>query len=190
MNSPVCIAWSDLILLNQTILKNNHKIILNEVNGWAEFGTITAVMGPSGSGLTSLLHCLNGLNVMDNRLIEKNSKIYLNSSKKIRSTFITNNEKDFLIMGLTVEQNLLFASKLKNSRENEFIDHEMNVQKVMSDLMISDVADNRTEKCSGGELKRLAIALELTANHKPNLIVMDEPTTGLDSHIALVVSSE
>ena len=189
MNNQVCIAWSNLTLSKKSFLKNTPKIVLlNGIKGWAEFGNITAVMGPSGSGLTSLLHCLNGSDVIDNRFIEKKSKILLNSEIKIRSTFITNNEKDFLIMGLSVKQNLIYASRLKNS--DEVIDHEINVRKIMSDLMISDVANNTSAMCSGGELKRLAIAVELTAIRKPNLILMDEPTTGLDSHIALVVSDK
>ena len=90
-------------------------------------------------------------------------------------------------MGLNVTQNLLYASKLKNSYIEGVVDHRLNVETVMSQLMISDVKNNTTETCSGGELKRLAIAMELTAVDKPNLILIDEPTTGLDSHIASVV---
>ena len=76
---------------------------------------------------------------------------------------------------------------MKNSLIEEDIDHKSNVENVMSELMISDVADSMTETCSGGELKRLAIAMELMTLDKPNLILIDEPTTGLDSHIASVV---
>ena len=183
----VCIAWKSLTLYRYSILNNKSAVILNEINGLAEFGTLTAVMGPSGSGLTSLLHCLNGLNDINDCYLSEDSKIYSNKEVKIRSTFIDNNEKDFLIMGLTVKQNLMFASKLKNSLIKGGVDHKSNVENVMSELMISDVADSKTETCSGGELKRLAIAMELTAVDKTNLILMDEPTTGLDSHIASVV---
>ena len=182
----VCLAWKNLTLYRYSILSNKSVVILNEINGLAEFGTLTAVMGPSGSGLTSLLKCLNGFNDINNCYLSEDSKINLNKEVKIRSTFIDNNEKDFLLMGLTVKQNLMFASKLKNSLIKA-VDHKSNVENVMSELMISDVADSKTETCSGGELKRLAIAMELTAVDKPNLILIDEPTTGLDSHIANVV---
>ena len=183
----LCIGWKDLTLYRYSIFNNKSFIILNAINGLAEFGTLTAVMGPSGSGLTSLLQCLNGLNGISDRYLSEDSKIYSNKDVKIRSTFIDNNEKDFLVMGLTVTQNLMYASKLKNSCTERVVSHKCNVEKVMSELMISDVADNTTETCSGGELKRLAIAMELTAVDKPNLILIDEPTTGLDSHIASVV---
>jgi ABC-2 type transport system ATP-binding protein len=58
---------------------------------------------------------------------------------------------------------------------------------LLTELMISDIANTYVEKCSGGEQKRLAIALELTSQIKPNLICIDEPTSGLDSNAAEVV---
>jgi polar amino acid transport system ATP-binding protein len=145
---------------------------------------LTAVMGPSGAGLTSLLMCLNGMN---NSELSRETEIRLSCVHKIRSTFIGHNEKEFVIMGLTAKQNMIYASKLKNSSHRE-CDHEMNVMSIMSDLMIADTMDTKAERCSGGEQKRLAIALELTAILKPNLILCDEPTTGLDSNVAEVVS--
>lgn len=186
MNDQICILWSDITLIRNSIVGNNSNVILNSVNGLAQLGTITAVMGPSGAGLTSLLKVLNGFNTFDSYLTEE-SKVYVNRNTNIRSTFIDNNDKDYLSMGLTVEQNLIYASKLKNSCIEGDIDHSLNVSKVMSELMISDVADNTTEKCSGGQLKRLSIAIDLIAVDKPNLILMDEPITGLDSHIAVQV---
>ena len=149
------------------------------------FSTLTAVMGPSGVGLTSLLKCLNGLN---NSKLSNETKIRLNSSEKIRSTFIGHNEKEFLIMGLTAKQIMIYASKLKNSKCDQDFDHESNVNKIMSDLLITDTMNTKAKDCSGGQQKRLAIALELTARHKPNVMFIDEPTTGLDSNVAENVS--
>jgi ABC-type multidrug transport system ATPase subunit len=91
-------------------------------------------------------------------------------------------------MSLTAKQNLIYASKLKNSFYDQYIDHEMNVSTIMSELMIEDTVNTKVRNCSGGEQKRLAIGIELTALNKPNLIMFDEPTTGLDSNVAEVVS--
>ena len=183
MNPKISIVWIDLTLEIKSIFSKK-KIILDKLNGCAEFGTLTAVLGPSGAGLTSLLMSLNGLN---NSKLTNDSTIRLSTDPKIRSAFIGQNEKEILIMGLTAKQNMIYASKLKNSICGKDFDHEMNVQKIMSDLLISDTIDTKAENCSGGEQKRLAIALELTALHKPNLILCDEPTTGLDSNVAEVV---
>ncbi|CAG2178136.1 unnamed protein product, partial [Oppiella nova] len=57
----------------------------------------------------------------------------------------------------------------------------------MQELLISDIRDNRIESCSGGQIKRICIALELTSISKPYLLFIDEPTTGLDTHAAQVV---
>ena len=129
------------------------------------------------------MKCLNGMN---NRCLSKATKIMLNKNIKIRSSFVGHNEKEFLIMGLTANQNMIYASKLKNSREDN-VDHENNVMQIMSQLMIEDTVNTKAGSCSGGQQKRLAIAVELTAIHKPNVIFCDEPTTGLDSNVAEVV---
>jgi ABC-type multidrug transport system ATPase subunit len=161
------------------------KIILNGINGSVDFGSLNALMGPSGSGKTTLLKCLNGRNKSG---IGCESKIFLNSREKIRSCFIGQHEKEHLIMGLTAKQNLIYASKLKNSDNKFKIYHENNVMNLMSELMLSDIADNKVKDCSGGEQKRLSIALEMTQHIKPNLLCIDEPTTGLDSNSAEVVN--
>ena len=90
------IAWFDLTFKTKSIFGGKEKIILNKLNGSAEFGSLTAVMGPSGAGLTSLLKCLNGMN--DSKL-NSESKIRLSSVQKIRSSFVGHNEKEFLVMG-------------------------------------------------------------------------------------------
>ena len=184
MDHKIAISWTDLTFKIKSLYTRKETVILNKLNGFVEFGTFTAVIGPSGAGLTSLLMCLNGMN---NSNLSKETKIRLNTSTKIRSTFVGHNEKEFLIMGLTAKQNLIYASKLKNSNCGQEVDHQKNVQQIMSDLMITDTMDTKAENCSGGEQKRLAIALELTALKKPNLIFCDEPTTGLDSNLAEMV---
>ena len=183
MNRETAIAWTNLTFEVTSLLTRKKRTILKSLNGFASFGTLNAVMGPSGAGLTSLMKCLNGMNNSD---LSSSTKILLNNNLKIRSSFVANNEKDFLILGLTAKQNLIYASKLKNSREDN-VDHENNVMQIMSQLMIEDTVNTKAGSCSGGQQKRLAIALELTAIRKPNLIFCDEPTTGLDSNVAEVV---
>jgi ABC-type multidrug transport system ATPase subunit len=76
---------------------------------------------------------------------------------------------------------------LTNSENQLKIDHESNAMNLLSELMASDIADTKVEDCSGGEQKRLSIALQMTQRIKPNLLCIDEPTTGLDSNAAEVV---
>jgi len=181
MEKEIAVAWIDLTFKVKHFWMREEKIILNRVNGDISFGTITALMGPSGAGKTSLLKCIKGENMSD---LGEDTKLFLNSHQKIRSCFIGQNEKEYLIMGLTAKQNLIYASKLKNSGQNLNIDHENNVMNLLSELMMDDIANNKVKDCSGGEQKRLTIALEMTQYIKPNVLCIDEPTTGLDSNAA------
>ena len=155
------------------------------MNGVVHFGSLNALMGPSGSGKTTLLKCINGQNQMG---LDSSTKIFLNTNQPIRSAFIEQNVKQHLIMSLTAKQNMIYASKLKNSSTNIEINHENNVKQLFSQLMISKCEETTVSNMSGGEQKRLSIAIELTQIIKPNLLCIDEPTTGLDSNSAEIVS--
>ena len=186
--SAVSIAWIDLTFKVKNVLFGENKTILNSINGWVEFGSITALMGPSGAGKTTLLKCLNGKHCSG---IDPESKIFISNDQKIKPCFVSQHSKEHLIMCLTAKQNLIFASKLKNSDIKAnigSIDHNMNVKTIMEELMISDISDTPVDQCSGGEQKRLTIAVEMAKVEKPNLLCIDEPTTGLDSNVAEIVS--
>ncbi|XP_054157346.1 uncharacterized protein LOC128955701 [Oppia nitens] len=184
MDHKLCIAWMDLTLKNQKqFFMTKEKTILRQLNGFVEIGTMTALMGPSGAGKTSLLKCLNG---RYQSLMTDDTKIYLSKHRKIKTCFISQDVREHLISGLTAEQTLLYASKLKNS-DTKQMDHLTSIKNLMVDLLISDIANSNAQNCSTGEQKRLVMAMELTSVNKPNLICIDEPTTGLDSNAAEVV---
>jgi ABC-type lipoprotein export system ATPase subunit len=181
----IAIAWIDLSFTIPSKLFKKSITILDTISGGVEFGSLNALMGPSGSGKTTLLRCLNGRNKFG---LSKETKFYLSSGEKIRTCFITQNTGEHLLEGLTVRQNLIYASKLKNSNKPMELNHQNIINDLLHELMISDIIDNRIEKCSGGERKRIVIASELTSFIKPNLLFMDESTSGLDSNSAEVVS--
>ena len=176
------IAWTDLTLCVPKTLFKEQKVILKQINGVLEFGTINGLMGPSGAGKTTLLNSINGLypNYLTNE-----STILLSKFRTIQTCFITQNQKDHIMTGLTARQAVTYASKLKNSDKD--FKHYKNVENIMNELMISNTFDTNVENCSGGEQKRLVIAMEMTSTVKPNLLCIDEPTSGLDSNAAEVV---
>jgi ABC-type lipoprotein export system ATPase subunit len=177
--NKLSIAWIDLSLKIQKKIFTKEKIILRQLNGFFEFGSLNALMGPSGAGKTSLLKCLNGRNQLE---ICKESKIYLSRFRKIRTCFVSQDVSEHLINGLTAKQSMIYASKLKNPIKG--VDHEIIVKNLMNELLISDIEGTNVEKCSSGEQKRLVIAMELTSGFKLNLMFIDEPTIGLDSNSA------
>src|SRR5437868_14720121 len=114
-------------------------------------------MGSSGSGKTTLLKCLSGSNKYS---FSDDSSVL--GAKDITKCFIYQNHDQRVMTGLTVRQALTYASKLKNSEESD-VNHNEIVTKVMSELMISDIENNLIEKCSGVQVKRFCIALELNS---------------------------
>ena len=185
-DQEVTIAWSDLSYRVKKFCFIKEKIILNQLSGSIRFNTINALMGPSGAGKTTLLKCLNGKLGSG---LDPTSKIYVYPNEKINSCFVGQHPKEHLIMCLTVKQNLIYASKLKNSDSNTGpIDHQSNVTEIMKEFMIEDIGNTQVNHCSGGEQKRLTVALEMTTIVKPSLLFIDEPTTGLDSNVAETVS--
>ena len=94
------------------------------------------------------------------------------------------------MQGLTCRQLLMYASRLKNSKnhQNNQIDHQKIADNLLEELNLADAGETKVENASGGERKRLALALELTSLTMPNLIQIDEPTSGLDSNSAAIVS--
>src|ERR1700744_4532738 len=102
----IAIAWFDITFKIKSLLQKKSKTILNDVNGYASFGTLNALMGPSGAGKTTLLKCINGKIKSG---LSHRSRIYLNSSEKIRSCLIGQNQNEQLVRGLTAKQNLIYA---------------------------------------------------------------------------------
>ena len=178
----LCIAWIDLTLIRPKSMFEKQIIILNNLYGCLEFGSMTALLGPSGAGKTSLLKTINGRQTLK---LNEECKIFNSKYRKIKTCFISQDVCDHIVTGLSVEQAMVYASKLKN-RQKAF-DHHLNARKLMEELMIFRSAKTRVEDCSGGEQKRLVIAMEMTALFKPNFICIDEPTSGLDSNGAEVV---
>jgi len=159
----LAIAWLDLTYRVNLLFNRQPKTLLQDISGCIDFGTITAIMGPSGAGKTTLLKCFNGRAItgMDCR-----SKLYTSRSFEIKSCFIVQDVKEHLLFGLTALQSNTYSSRLKNKARN--VNHSAITTKLLMDLSITSMANTSVQKCSGGQQKRIAIALELIAQEKPN----------------------
>ncbi|KAH9511043.1 hypothetical protein DERF_009529 [Dermatophagoides farinae] len=191
----IVVAWRSLTLFGtksiyeiRSVEKEgpNSKQILKNLNGQFRFGTLNALMGPSGAGKTSLLNILIG---KSKTRLSDTTKFYLSKFTPIRVCYLTQEVSGHLLPGLTAKQSLIYASMLKNAMENENLDHEAIAMKILKELDLVDTKDTYVQNCSGGQRKRLALGLELTSIRMPNLICIDEPTSGLDSSSAQVVVS-
>ena len=147
----------------------NTKVILQDLNGWFKSGQLTAIMGPSGAGKSTLLGCISGL-----KQNGMNGEVKISGINEAVIGFVP--QFDHLLANLTVRETLLFAAKLKYGTKN---DNDAIVDKMIGQFNLNICANNYVQKCSGGQKKRLSMALEIVS--KPNILILDEPTTGLDA---------
>mmetsp|Transcript_26006 Transcript_26006/g.66028 ORF Transcript_26006/g.66028 Transcript_26006/m.66028 type:complete len:645 (-) Transcript_26006:1612-3546(-) len=161
--------------------------ILHGVSGEARPGEILAIMGPSGAGKTTLLNLLSArakATAGDIRLNGKNIVEMRNLKRKIG--FV--NQSDLLFSNLTVRETISFSAQLRLPQRMPHEEKERRVDEIIQDLGLSKVANSKIgmegrRGVSGGEMKRVSIAVEMVTD--PQVLFLDEPTTGLDSSTAL-----
>ena len=153
------------------------KRILKEQSGEIRSGTLTGLMGPSGAGKSTLLNCITGryTSVGSLKLGGTISVTYPSDHKHLKVSFVP--QKDHLFDYFTVKETLLFASKIKNVRSRT--NHDFESDRIIASLNLEKCSDVKIGKCSGGQIKRVSIGVELISH--PDVLVLDEPTSGLDS---------
>ncbi|CAD7079005.1 unnamed protein product [Hermetia illucens] len=173
---PVDITFSDLTYTVPISRGKGKKTILKGVSGTFKSGELTAIMGPSGAGKSSLLNILTGfvkIGVSGQISIAKNGK----ESRKICSYIL---QEDNLFPLFTVQETMILAATLKISNKSMSTkEKHILVENILSSLGLSFSMKTRCSNLSGGQRKRLSIALELLDD--PPVLFLDEPTTGLDS---------
>ncbi|KAE8681072.1 ABC transporter G family member 9 [Hibiscus syriacus] len=161
------------------------KVILNGISGMVQPGEILAMLGPSGSGKTTLLTALGGrLGGHLTGAITYNGKPFSDSMKR-NTGFVT--QDNVLYPHLTVTETLVFTALLQ--LPNSFTKQEkiMHAKAVINQLGLDNCKDciignSFLRGVSGGERKRVSIGQEMLIN--PSLLLLDEPTLGLDSTTA------
>ncbi|CAH0702263.1 unnamed protein product [Spodoptera exigua] len=151
--------------------------ILHNVSGEFRSGELTCILGPSGAGKSTLLNILAGYNSngVKGRITVNGHTREMKLFKKL-STYIM--QEDLLQPRLTVQESMVTAANLKLGKELGKAEKELIVEEILQTLGLWNHRNTMTEKLSGGQMKRLSVALELVNN--PPIIFLDEPTTGLD----------
>jgi len=139
------------------------------------------VFGPSGSGKSTLMHLLAGLTDPDRGHIRLNDKTLFDSSRNInlppqKRRIGVVFQHAHLFPHMNVRKNLSYGLKRRSSGAND-----IDPQQLIEVLQLTNMLERRVSKLSGGERQRVALGRTILAS--PDLILMDEPLTGLDAEL-------
>ena len=162
---------------------NKNSIGLQKTNFSSRSGKLVGIMGASGAGKSTLVNVLSGINQPTKGQVLINDIDIHKEKSKIEGLIGYVAQDDLLIEELTVYQNLYYNAKLCFDDLPEF-QIQRKVLKLLRALGLYDirfmkVGSPLNKKISGGQRKRLNIALELI--REPAILFLDEPTSGLSS---------
>ena len=141
-------------------------------------GTCVGLLGPNGAGKTTTMKMLTAQAIADEGEIEVLGHVLPKDSKAARADCGVVPQLDNLDVTLTVEQNLLVFSHLYRIGRH---DRKAAIESALELANLKDRRDTRVDKLSGGMRRRLLIARALV--HRPRLVMLDEPTVGLDPQV-------
>lgn len=161
-------------------LRPKSKEILHGISGEFKAGELVAIMGPSGAGKSTLLNVLAGYTVKGVRgKILVNGKVRVPYSERWKRTSCYIQQESLMRTRITVGEAMTLAAHLKLGYSINSAYKHTQVLELLEMLGLSHCYDTLCGKLSGGQKKRLDVALELLSN--PSVLFLDEPTTGLDS---------
>ena len=186
--SPVGLTtFTKILRRKKAVASGEVKPILENVVAYMPSGSVTAIIGSSGSGKTSVLNTLSR-RVTDGRLKITGNITYNGSTKleTVRSAYVM--QQDVLLPTLTVRETLRYAAELRlppptTSEERRNIVEEVILELGLKECANTRIGNNAHKGCSGGEKRRTSLAVQMLSN--PSVLFLDEVTTGLDAATAL-----
>ncbi|WP_196771339.1 ATP-binding cassette domain-containing protein [Mycobacterium intracellulare] len=154
------------------------KQLLDHISVTARPGTLTAIIGGSGAGKTTLSRLIVGYTSPTSGTVTFEGHNIHTEYASMRSRIGMVPQDDVVHRQLTVNQALNYAAELRLPPDTSKEERARVVAQVLEELDMTQHAETRVDKLSGGQRKRASVALELLT--QPSLLLLDEPTSGLD----------
>lgn len=149
------------------------KQVLFDISLDVPYSQILGLLGPSGSGKTTLVKMIAGIDVATN------GDIYLLNEKMPKLSMMNKigymAQSDALYGELTAEENLQFFASMYNLKRSK---QKQRINEVMQLVNLSEHLKKQVKQYSGGMKRRLSLAIALI--HQPPILILDEPTVGID----------
>jgi ABC transport system ATP-binding/permease protein len=164
--------------VNGVHFKVDGKELIDSISFTARPGMLTAIIGGSGAGKTTLSRLIAGYTRPSQGSITFEGHDIHREYATMRSRIGMVPQDDVVHRQLTVNQALGYAAELRLPPDTSKQERAQVVAQVLEELDLTKQADTRVDRLSGGQRKRASVALELLT--QPSLLLLDEPTSGLD----------
>jgi ABC-2 type transport system ATP-binding protein len=163
-----------IVVDNLTKTYGTHRVV-DQLHFTVHKGEVFALLGPNGAGKTTTVETLEGYRVPDAGIVRVLGLNPIRESKALKPQIGVMLQQDGLYPGLTAREVLhLFAG---------YYQQPQNVDALLERVGLSAAAKTRCRRLSGGQKRRLALAVALVGN--PSLVFLDEPTSGMDPQARL-----
>ncbi|MGH2961262.1 MAG: ABC transporter ATP-binding protein [Solirubrobacterales bacterium] len=150
------------------VVRGGRKV-LPDISLQVEGGSITGLLGPSGAGKTTLIRAIVGVQIVDSGEVKVLGEPAGSPSLRDRVAYVT--QAPSVYADLTVKENLEFFARVLDAPPTR-------VDEVIATVKLSGQTAQVGGSLSGGQFSRVSLATALLS--EPELLVLDEPTTGLD----------
>ncbi|KAJ9505495.1 hypothetical protein QJQ45_028204, partial [Haematococcus lacustris] len=207
--------WFSVMVKEKGSKSLTKRDIIKGVTGLIEPGRLTALMGASGAGKTSMLNLLAGnvsgkgsvagsitvngekmdggkMRTMSGFVHQASFNLDVLASNSLHGMHVACMQEDVILDTMTVREALLFAAQLKLPNDMPYAEKERRAMDIAHLLnlrkSLDSIVGSALEKgISGGEKRRLSLGMEMVTN--PSILFLDEPTSGLDSFTAYKVAT-
>ncbi|MFZ0323076.1 MAG: ABC transporter ATP-binding protein [Actinomycetes bacterium] len=160
---------SSAVVVNDLTVVRGGQTVLRGLDLTVERGTVTGLLGPSGSGKSTLMRALVGVQVVESGSITVLGRPAGTAELRDVVGYVT--QSTSVYGDLTVSANLRYFAKVLGAPRSD-------VDRVIAQVDLVDMADHLVSRLSGGQKSRVSLAVALLGS--PQLLVLDEPTVGLD----------
>ena len=166
--------WEKGSFLHSSSTKN----LLNNISISIKPSELVALIGGSGAGKSTFMDTLNGFRKSTSGTVLVNNDDFYANYNAYKNILGYVPQQDTVFDLLTVEQMLVYAAKLRMPKDTTDVEIKQRVALVIKDVELETKENIIIKNLSGGQKKRVSIAVELLAD--PKLFYLDEPTSGLD----------
>jgi ABC transport system ATP-binding/permease protein len=161
-----------------TVTLSSGRVLLDHVSFPLGERCLLGVIGPSGAGKSTLLGALTGMSPANSGGVLYDNRDLYTHYAELRHRIGLVPQDNILHTQLTADRALGFAAELRFPSDTSKSERQRRIAEVLEELALTRHAKTRVSSMSGGQQKRVNVALELLT--KPSLLYLDEPTSGLD----------